>query len=261
MIHPLSPDVDQIAGVEIEAARPNADFIALGPLGRSAALYHRRENLIETLAGLPQRPYITSRIDLRPADGVLTALAVDDTGRSVLAGLSQRESGALFSFAAGARGQLLTSVARPSYVAFVPQSLSFVAADYGADQILWGRDASVAGDVVVLAGPADRIARPIAVESSRDGTRFLVLNQDRAELIVIDRVSGVSSLSPCRCQPTTLMRLRDADSFHLLQGDGPTSTVLRLSTDTPTGFDIALAPREEKTRQANQGAVVVRGRR
>lgn len=228
-------------------ANVEADQIAVSPLGRAFLVYDRERRELEVFAGLPGRPFSIYTASLAGVPGVLTALAVSDDGAVALAAFSgDNGTGEIYALRRGTPAMRAAAVSRVVHVSFVPNTRNGLAADYERGQVLILEDGGRQG-AQPLAGRADGVSAPVAVEASTDGSVFVV-NEESAMLVLIPSESSPSSF-PCGCTATGLQRLKDPDSFRLTTGAG-IQAVLQANGNqpgvfyVPAGEEAALDPAE-----------------
>jgi hypothetical protein len=219
-----------------------ADRIVLSPLGGVALLYDRERREIEVVAGLPRQPRSLYTVSLAGLGGVLTALAVSDDGAVALAAFSSENSGGeiyrLQRDAAASRkgtASRAASAGRVVHISFVPQTRDALAADYASGQVLMLKDGGRQG-TQTIAGRADGVRAPVAVEASTGGSVFVV-NKGSGTLVVIASEGASPSSFACGCVATGLDRLKDPNSFRLTTGAG-VQAVLQADQNHPDVFYI-----------------------
>jgi len=213
----LSLEAAPAAPQRIPGALENPDRMVFSPAGTAAVLHRSSDGTIQVLAGLPREPVLAGRFTIPGDAGALTALAVSDDARAVLAALAGGET-ALFTAEGRSRRVGLPGAA--SALAFFRGSHDAVIASRAERTVYLLRDAGGADEITALAREGDGVDDPVAVETSWDGRRVLVANA--ASLLVVDLAGGVLWPIPSPSRITGLHRLAGNAVFRLEEpGAGP----------------------------------------
>ncbi len=211
------PALRPIAGVGL-----GVDRIVFSPGGASAALYGRQSRQVQLLAGLPEEPSSEGKIDLTQLPGVLTALAVSDDARALLAAVSEGDGGALYLASPGESPRRVAPAGRVSSIAFFRDSKDALLADYQNNEILRIRDVSGSAELTVLASERDGIRRPLAVAASRDNRLAFAASAATRSVALVPLEGGVTTMLPCDCAPASLLPLKWNSVFQMTAGaDSP----------------------------------------
>jgi DNA-binding beta-propeller fold protein YncE len=214
----------------------NVDRIVLSPTGSAAVLYGRARQSIVVLRDLPQNPRVASEISTRGLPNVATALAVSDDGGAVVAAISGVEGDAVFLLSPLAAPRRLTAVRRAVALAFRPASRDLYAADSGRDRILRIEEPTTNPLLRVVADATQGVSDPVAVAVSDDGAQVIVVNRGSDSVLVLSLVSGDTQSLQCYCQPVTLHRLREPNTFGLAEAEAGTVAIVNARPDTSAIF-------------------------
>jgi hypothetical protein len=143
----------------------HSDRIAFSPSGSVAVLYSAAAQLAQIVTGLPSSAQLSRTVDLSPAGLPLVSIAVSDDAQAILAGVSDRARGSIWSFVAGQSPRWVTATGVPSALRFFSGKQDAVAADKGWQQVLL-LPAGAASQV--LAGAEQGIRAPADLEISTD---------------------------------------------------------------------------------------------
>lgn len=218
--------VRQVAG-----AAPGADRIALSPMGRAAALYSRAGNAVQIVTGLPAAPSVTRTVDLSTLPGALAAAAVNDEG-ALLAAFSERGLALLFLVKPDESVQFVTPLGEPAALSFLPNGRDALVADGRENTVYLIRDLAGAAAATLVAGEADAISRPVAVETSLEGDRAFVAGSS-GTILAVDLATGDRTALTCRCTPTGLARLNGRAVFRLTEPSADPLWVLDADAPEP----------------------------
>jgi hypothetical protein len=198
----------------IVAAINGADRVVISPSGGSAAAYDRQSGEAQVLTNLHTSPNAGARLDVGSLPGVVTALAVSDNGQTLLTAVAGRDSGAIYSFAAGGSPTLTASVGRVTSLSFLANSGDALAADLDRSEVL--RIGS--GGAAVIASASDGVLRPTAVTATSDNRTALIASADSPKIAMVPLDGGAAIFVDCACA---------ARQFSALAGD----SLFRLNSD------------------------------
>jgi len=202
---PLTP-------VMVEGADRGAGQIVISARGQAAALYYKDASRIEVVTGLPAAPKVSSELYLTAGQN-LTAIAVGDDGRTVLAAAGDR----VFEAATGGEVPVLKDLGHVTAIT-IPAAGTALVADSGRNQIVRVRGIGTGIESDVIAGPKEGISMPVAVAVSLDGSRAFVANAKSGKVSTIDLKTEAAIISTaCACTPTGLDRLAGNEVFRLTE--------------------------------------------
>jgi hypothetical protein len=203
----------------IVGALESPERIVFSPAGTAAVLSECAEGTIQVLAGLPGEPAVAGRFTV-PGDACpLTALAVSDDARVILAGFA---SGATALLSAEGQSRRVWLPGAASSIAFFRGRHDAVIASRAEKSLYLLRDAGGADEVTVMAREADGVGEPVAVETSWDGRLVLVANAGTGSLLVVDTAGGPAQVIASSCRTTGLHRLAGNAVFRLDEScEGP----------------------------------------
>jgi hypothetical protein len=147
---------------------------------------------------------------------------VSDVSFAATAVFSQSDRDEIYVLEPDRPPRSLAVAAEVSHLSFVPGTRDVMFADRRSNQIFWISDVAGDADVRTLAGPESGISGPIAVEASLDRASIFVVNAVSNTLITLDASGRRFATDGAFLRLTSLVRLRDADSFQLAAVDqGP----------------------------------------
>jgi hypothetical protein len=200
----------------ITGLSPQADKIAFGPAGKSAALFYSAERRIAILTGLPNSPNVVSNIDVSTLAGTLTALAVRDDGATVLVGLSEGETGSLFRIDRDGNPLLLSILRYPSAIQFLHKGKDAIVADREDNKIYRIVDVPGNAQVIFMASEREEISTPIDFGVSADDSHVLIANSGTG-ITVLPLPGGAPESYSIEGGPSGLHRLRGNSVFLLTE--------------------------------------------
>jgi hypothetical protein len=209
--------------------RTGAARIALGPRGRTAAIYFGGSLTVQVVAGLPSAPRVMRELELEAKP---SALAVSDDGELLLATLERDGEDSLLLFAPGMPPTVLLHGSRLAALEFLPESRDALAA--GAEAVWLVRD----GNVSPLLDRRDGVTDPVGVGASGDGLRVIVAMRG-GQVLLRDLAGGSPTVLSCNCEPTGLARLRGNAVFRLT--DPASGTVWLLDGDAAEAHIVFVA--------------------
>jgi hypothetical protein len=208
----LRLDIGARSPQRIPGVMENPERIVFSPAGTAAVLMRCAEGDVQVLTGLPEEPAVAGRFSVPPDAGPLAALAVSDDARVALAGFASGET-ALFATEGRSRRVWLPGAA--SSIAFFRGRHDAVIASRTEKALYWLRDAGGAGEVSVLAGEAEGVEEPVAVETSWDGRLVLVADGGAGSLLVLDTAGGPVQVIASSCRTAGLHRMAGNAVFRL----------------------------------------------
>jgi len=206
-------------------ARSALDRIALSPNGSAAALYDRGRRLVEVLTGLPAEPETAGRYDAAELTGALTALAVSDSGETLLAATAGLQGGGLYALREGGPPRLITPGGHITSLRFLHGVEDAVAADFSRNEVSLVRGVQGGFEAIVVAASREGVRHPRAAATDEDNRRLFVAST-AGTVLEIDLETRAAKTLQCRCNPTMLRPLRDASVFQLT--DSPSGPVWAL---------------------------------
>jgi hypothetical protein len=222
------------------------DQIVLSPSGNLAGLYDRQSRSIHFLAGLPGAPRVLGVVTLSALPALVTRFAVSDVSFVATAVFSQSGRDEIYVLEPEKPPRSLAAAAEVSHLSFIPGTRDVLFADRRSDQIFWISDVAGHADVRTLAGPEAGIAGPIAVEASLDRGSIFVVNAVSNTLITLDTSGRRFATDAAFLRLTSLVRLRDADSFQLAAVDQGPVPIFQ-SSGANSGIFLVPAPGAQPT--------------
>ncbi len=197
----------------------HADRIVFSPSGTVAAIYSVALAQVQVITGLPLSPQLARLIDLSTLGSTpVTSLAVSDDGQSVLAGISDGTSGAVWLFPGQGAAKQQMSAGVPSAARFITGRQDAVIADAGWQQVALLSSVGDQPGTRILGGSAQGFAAPTDLELSADQKRVWVA--DANSLFSIDLASGAVSAQDCPFPPSSLLRLTGRSVYLVSSQDG-----------------------------------------
>ncbi len=207
---------------------PSIDRIVLSPTGSAAALFSSAQGAVYALTNLAQSPVLNGRF---AAGGVVspTALAISDDGRSVLAGVSNGDSGGLFLLTADQPARLIASMQHPSAITFLHNSDSAVIADDVENKVYILSQ----GQLFALATAENGVANPVGIGVSNDNQRVFIGNQQSGSVMAIAANGAIEGLTSCNCTLTGLYATKTDSVFRVTDFSGGPLLLFDGSAATP----------------------------
>ncbi|MBI3665930.1 MAG: hypothetical protein HY236_06850 [Acidobacteria bacterium] len=199
----------------LSGVAPGADRVFLSSTGAAASLYYRNRRSAAIITGLPGAPQLSGDFDLSALPPLITAMAVSDDGRLLLAGVSEGAAAALFALRPGNSPRYVAAAGNVTSICFLENAHDALIADSRDHEILLLREVGEAWERVLLAGPKDGISSPVAVSASSDGRRVFAVNAGSGVIAALSLAGGAVALIPCRCSPSGLHRLNGNAVFRL----------------------------------------------
>ena len=204
------------------------DEILLSPAGRAAAVYYKGRNTLLIVTGLPGAPKVSEELYLS-AGRPVSALAVGDDGRTVLAGMGST----VFLVTGSGEVPVLHELQKVAAITIPARGTAYVA-DSGRNQIHRLRGLADNLETDVIAGPKQGISAPVALAVSQDGGRAFVVNSKSRTISIIDlRGHAPVTKIACGCAPTGLDRLIGNEVFRLTEPSGRPMWMLDASGRAP----------------------------
>jgi hypothetical protein len=205
------------------------DRVALSPEGTAAALYYRRENRVETVAGLPGAPVRVATVS-RAGQGDLTQFAVSDDGKLVLCAAAS-DAGSIVVLGLSAEVNRLRIAGTPRAAAFAGGSHdAVIAGDSGAT--LFRTVDSPTGTAHLFAQGLGPVS---AVAVSADASEVLLASAQTSKvaIIALNSGSGNATVLDCGCSPAELDRIGGGSVFRLTPYSSGVAWIVDASTGTP----------------------------
>ncbi len=231
----------------VQAAIAGADRIFISPSGAAAAVYDRDTGRVQILDGLPAAANAAGEFAAGALPGVLTALAVSDSG-AVLAAAAERSGGSLYALVADREPVRIGPVRRVLGLSFAPRADDAVAADYEASEVLLIRGVTTIGQISVIASADDGVTEPSFAAVAADGATAVAVVASGVARIPLN--GGAPESIDCACKPTTLSPLAGGAAFRLTDALGSPIHLVEVRGETrmlfvPAATDVeqaALAP-------------------
>ncbi|MBI1355539.1 MAG: hypothetical protein GC160_14440 [Acidobacteria bacterium] len=193
--------------------------VLISPTGQAAAVYDRRARQVQFLSGMLTQPTAGATVSLADLQGLLTALAVSDDARTLLAATATRDAGgSLYGVTASGEVRGLGSVGRALALAFLPAQDNALVADHDRSEVLRINGVSNGGGATVLASGRDGVQKPMAVFADVNQSKAVVALAESGRLAMIPLGGGAPQFLDCSCRPQELSALRG-------------NSLLRLSSD------------------------------
>ncbi len=204
----------------ISALNDGADRIVVSPAGSAAAFYNRQSRSVQIVRGLPEARSVTSPIALDSLPGLITAMAVNDAGDSLLVGIAAESGGSLHLVGPSRDPRHLIAAGRIVSIAFLPGASDAVIADHDRNEVTLIRNVAESPAATLLGGEPAGIIQPASVAASRDGLSVYVINGRRRRVTRLAVAGGAPSSIDCACKPDRLMPLAGNAVFGLTAASG-----------------------------------------
>jgi WD40 repeat protein len=197
--------------------------ITFSPSGASVGLYRQDSATVQIFTHMPEGPALSHEIHTFSLNGSLHSLAVSDDGDLTLILMRDQDISTVWLSVSGSDPFQLTQAPQSTAaVEFRGHSHDVVAATTDG-MIGIFRDIDPGSGYQTLRPPDDRIADPVAVRFSADGSR-VYLTTKRGTVASIDSQTGSAAVISCNCapsglfplQPGTLLRLNDLSNGPLM---------------------------------------------
>lgn len=209
------------AGATVLDVAPGPARIAISPSGDAVVLYYAEAGRVVVLAGLPDSPSVSWRLELSGRSGRVAALAVSDGGSAVLVA-SAGEPSSVWLVTQDAGQRFLYTATSSASVAFLVGSQDAAIADGAASAVVLVRDAAGQPQVTRIGGQAEGVSQPLAIAAAQDNSRIFVANARPAGVVSLSLTGGDPATRSCDCTPTGLERMAGGSVFRLNEpGGGP----------------------------------------
>lgn len=186
------------------------DGMVLSPAGTAALFYRCSDGIAQAVAGLPEAPIVVASYSIPSVVCPVTAAAVSDDAQSALVALASGE--VMLLGRQGNRGS--TWLAEPATsIVFFRGSQDALVASRNEHKVYLLQVVEDALRLLPVAGPAEGVQDPLAIETSWDGQLLVVAN--RGSLLVLDRSGLARGSLPAPCIPAGLHRLAGNAVFQL----------------------------------------------
>ena len=195
---------------EVSGALASASSVAFSPAGDVAAVARKSAGVVQIWGGLPSEPHVRREVAV---DG--DALAVSSSGS--VAALS---ADGLLSLD-GDSPRLLVPGAFAA-LAFRPGSLDLAVSPRGKNEVSLVRGFEAEAAVETLAGSAEGIDDPVALQFSFDGTTLAVANGRGRSATLVDVGTRSAATTDCGCTPSAVSAVGGRAVFRITgPEDGP----------------------------------------
>jgi len=161
--------------------------------------------------------------------GTLSAIGISDSGGSIVVGVSDGDTGALFLLSPHQLPRLVAPMRRPSAIRFLRKSDSVVVADDLDNKIYVVSN----GQPFVIATADDGISAPVGIALSKDNQRVFAGNAGSGTVSTIGLSgAGLKSLN-CNCGLTGLHSTNTDSVFRLTDFSGGPILFFDGNTDPP----------------------------
>ena len=188
----------------------NPNRILFSPSGEVAALYYRAGAQLNVVRDPLGSPTVDEALTVS-GPGVVTAVAIADSGDMVLAAFSS-EGGATVYSVSDSGAQFVTPAKQVVDLRFSPNSHDALITDAGAAEIVLVTNVGESSAVRVVADAKSGLTAPITA-ASIDGETAYVLSADG--IAKLDLATGAAESVDCRCQPSGLDAVGRDSRFHL----------------------------------------------
>jgi hypothetical protein len=197
--------------------------VAVSPSGKAALIYAPDLSRLTLIQGLPSAPSLQT-INLSGSIAPAKAV-VGDTGLILIEITQADGTSTVTSITPSGTAATIATAGLLGGLAFLPHSTSALIADTAQNVLLLATGLGESPSISRLAGPADGVARPMAVAASSDGRWALVANRQGSTVVKVDLTHRAPiSHAQCNCSPTILLSLAGNSVFLLTPpGTGPLS--------------------------------------
>lgn len=159
------------------------EIAAWSPDSSAFAVYSAVTRSVRLLRNLPGEPAWEAPIDVSTLGGVLSSLAVGQSGRFLVAGIRGEAAGGLYWMASGTQPVLLTTMVHPLGLGFDADGRHFYAADRATNSVVRLPDlASSSPSGITTAS----VAEPVGLGISRQGRFLYVAGQGGKSVSVFE---------------------------------------------------------------------------
>lgn len=212
--------------------------ILLSPTGEAGAIYDRGSRQVQFLSRLLDSPSAGATVGIESLQGVLTALAVSDDARTLLAATASADAdGSLYVLQAGGEVRRVSAAGRVLSMAFLPQQDNALIADYGRSEVLRIDGVRSVAVATLLAAGRDGVAKPLAVQVDAKLNHAVAALDGTGRLALIPLAGGAARFVECNCRPRELTQMRGDSLFRLTSDPSQPLFVLdagRLAADGET---------------------------
>lgn len=173
---------------DLAGAIVSVDFISLNDKG-SAAICSTASSQLQFVTGLPGAPVFSAPIDLTSVQGLVAAIRIGSQGQVALVAASEGSYGGIYEVASqNASVELIARANQPSAATYLNQDRDVVFADPFLNEVILVQDIHGARIFSVLAGPADHVQTPVALQAIDGGVA--VANSGSKNIVQYDLSAG-----------------------------------------------------------------------
>ncbi|HUG81200.1 MAG TPA: hypothetical protein VML01_06030, partial [Bryobacterales bacterium] len=151
---------------------------------------------------------------------LITAMAVNDAGDSLLVGIAAESGGSLHLVGPSRDPRRIIAAGRIVSIAFLPGASDAVIADHDRNEVTLIRNVAESPATTLLGGEQAGIIQPASVAASRDGLSVYVINGRRRRVTRLTVAGGAPSSIDCDCKPDRLTPLAGNAVFRLTAASG-----------------------------------------
>ena len=222
-----------------------SDDLVLNAAEDSAVLISHAASTLQIVTGLPENPEFSAAISFSSVGLPLTAVALDGSGRNILAAFTDGSHGEIDWFDASGSRTFIFAGSQPSAIVYSNADQDAVVADRGSNQVFLIRNLTGSREPVMLASAPDTIA-PVAL-AVWNNTHVLIASQDSKNLVDYDlRQMNVAARYDLPVAPSKLEPLIDPN-FLMINEVSPDPTYLFAPAGHP--FLYFMPPPQNRTRR------------
>jgi hypothetical protein len=219
------------SSLPVKAAGPTE--LTFAASGRSVALYEPETRELRVFTGMPETPRLAFSAEMSMLPGRVTALAVSDDGRRILAGVTAQEGGSVW-MVTGSDTERIAAAGRPSAIRFAGLQDALIADD-GWNQVTAVRNLGGQVRTEILGSAVNGIDKPRDVWFSPATGRIVVANTGAQNLLLLESGGSAQTIT-CDSPPK---------EFHPLPGG--TAIAISSSEHGPLWILDTLAARPKLT--------------
>jgi hypothetical protein len=236
----FAPGAKDLAPLPDLPAKP--DLFSFSPQASSAVFYFQESGQLFTIAGLPEQPQILQAMDTSNLPGPIAALAVNDSGTLILAGLAQDAGAGVFLLTQAGNSRILIPSEAAASLAFLPDRSDALVLTAVPGGVYLAKDLNGAEQIRPLISVAPDAETFTGAALSPDGN-FLMTATSAGSVTLTNLTDQSSRTITCPCKPDGMVRLGGAALFRLTAASAGPIWILDATGDEPR---IVFVPRNEE---------------